>query len=154
MIMVQAYKNYWRKYLDFSGRACLADFWLVVFDNILLTVVVLLLTGGSIWGLAQQLLHNDVSGIGLGVVGIAALALIISLFYGLATIIPNLSLQYRRILDTGLSARWFALPVVAWVLVIAYAIFQNGLLLLALAVVELVLLVINLAGTNRFSHKC
>ncbi|MCK8627472.1 hypothetical protein [Fructobacillus cardui] len=81
------------------------------------------------------------------------MALIISLFYGLATIISNLSLQYRRILDTGLSARWFALPVVAWVVVIFYAIFQNGLLLLALAVVELVLLVINLAGTDRFSHK-
>lgn len=153
MIMVQAYKNYWRKYLDFSGRACLADFWLVVFDNILLTVLVLLLTGGSIWGLAQQLLQNNFSGISLGVVGIAAIALVVSLFYGLATIIPNLSLQYRRILDTGLSARWFALPVVAWLLVIAYAIFQNGFLLLVLTIVELVLLVINLAGTNRFSHK-
>lgn len=152
-MMVQAYKNYWRKYLDFSGRACLADFWLVVFDNILLTVVVLLLTGGSIWGLAQQLLYDGVSGIGFGVVGIAALALIFSLFYGLATVIPNLSLQYRRILDAGLSARWFVLPVVAWALVIAYAIVPNVLLLLALVVVELVLLVINLAETNRFARK-
>ncbi|SEH46742.1 DUF805 domain-containing protein [Fructobacillus pseudoficulneus] len=151
--MIHAYEDYWKEYLDFSGRSTRAEFWRVVFDNLILTLVVVVLTSGSLFGLFSQLLEDHFTGISLGVFSLSLVALVVSLFYGLATIIPNLALEYRRFMDTGLSKSWFILPILALVLPVLYLLTFNWLLLVALVVVEAVVLVVNLSKTGQFSKK-
>lgn len=88
----QAIKNFFANYATFSGRASLSEYWWVVLFQLLVGVVLSLLGG--------------VPGV----------------LWGLATIIPGLSVSVRRLHDTGRSGAslLFALiPFIGWIFVLA-----------------------------------
>lgn len=85
-------------YLNFSGRATRAEFWWFALWNCLLFVAVMApLTAATI------LYHNGTiaAALALGVVGL------ICLLVFLATLIPSISIQVRRLHDAGHSGIWF-----------------------------------------------
>lgn len=107
--MIDAYLTFWKKYIDFKSRSSRPDFWWVVLANIIISFVLLVFGFVGIFiGMDVDLANNThITNMPIFVVG---LVLIIAyLIYGIATIIPNISLSIRRIRDTGLSPWWYLL---------------------------------------------
>ena len=111
--MVDAYINYWKKYVDFKSRSTRSDFWWVVLVNGLISFFTL------VFGFVGIFIGMDVDSVNSPhitnmFVFVIGIILIIAYFlYRLATIIPDIMIAIRRIRDTGLSPWWYALKLVA-----------------------------------------
>lgn len=81
MSMVDAYKAMWKNYAKFSGRARRSEYWWVI--------------------LAQTLISTAFSLINMvaGDSALGAVANVVISVYGLATLIPMISLAVRRLHD-------------------------------------------------------
>lgn len=110
--MVDAYINYWKKYVDFKSRSTRSEFWWVVLVNYIISFVTLMFGFVGIFiGMDIDLADNThITNIFAFVVGISLI--IVYVLYNLATIIPNIMLSIRRIRDTGLSPWWYALKLI------------------------------------------
>lgn len=110
--MVDAYINYWKKYVDFKSRNTRSEFWWVVLVNYIISFVTLVFGFLGIFiGMDIDLADNPhITNIFAFVVGISLF--IVYVLYNLATIIPNIMLSIRRIRDTGLSPWWYALKLI------------------------------------------
>ncbi|GAA4747388.1 hypothetical protein GCM10025783_19370 [Amnibacterium soli] len=105
-----AYSRYWRRYVVFSGRASLSEYWWPVLANAIVGVVVgvlgavLLAVGG---GLSEQ-------GLGIAAVpnALGGVLLFAALLFFLATIVPSISSAVRRLHDANLSGLFFLLSLV------------------------------------------
>ena len=111
--MVDAYINYWKKYVDFKSRSTRSDFWWVVLVNDIISLFTLMFGFVGIFiGMDVDSVNSPhITNMFAFVIGII---LIIAYFlYRLATIIPDIMIAIRRIRDTGLSPWWYALKLVA-----------------------------------------
>ena len=110
--MVDAYINYWKKYVDFKSRSTRSEFWWVVLVNYIISFVTLMFGFVGIFiGMDIDLIDGThITNIFAFVVGISLI--IVYVLYNLATIIPNIMLSIRRIRDTGLSPWWYALKLI------------------------------------------
>jgi uncharacterized membrane protein YhaH (DUF805 family) len=99
--MFNDYKLFWKNYFNFRGRTPRRGYWFVYLINTLIPLVI-----GLIFLLAVIILGgDDLSTLGgLAIFG-AVLSGLLGI-YGLATIIPNLSLSIRRLHDTGRRWPW------------------------------------------------
>ncbi|GAP02907.1 hypothetical protein FPFC_030870 [Fructobacillus pseudoficulneus] len=113
--MLAAYKKYWKDSLRFDGRASRSDFWLVVLVNHFLVVVGVLAGVGLLSVAINDSIYANNTKLAEFSMYSAQFLLITLFFYLLATIVPNLSMQCRRLGDAGLSAGWLALVAVAYV---------------------------------------
>ncbi|MDF7637447.1 DUF805 domain-containing protein [Leuconostocaceae bacterium ESL0958] len=151
--MWTAYKKFWKNYATFSGRASRSDFWLVVLMHVILGLIWLagLAAAGFslLWDIVRQDSTSDWN-VAAVVFVIAWLALLV--LYLLATIIPALSLEYRRFADTGLRPWWFIvlLPLSYVLDGMSNSQPDNGLLLALSAFLGLVIFIINLMPTDKF----
>ena len=110
--MVDAYINYWKKYVDFKSRSTRSDFWWVVLINAIISLFTLMFGFVGIFiGMDLGFDNNPhITHMFAFVIGI--MLLITYFLYHLATIIPNIMIGIRRIRDTGLSPWWYALKLV------------------------------------------
>jgi len=93
MFVIQSYKVFWIKSFAFEGKTNRADFWLVVAANVIILTVFLL------FGAILATLIGDS----------AAFAPFAPVFiYLIAALVPNISIQVRRLRDAGLNP-WFLL---------------------------------------------
>ena len=104
MSMVDAYKAMWKNYAKFSGRARRSEYWWVI--------------------LAQTLISTAFSLINM-VAGDSALAVanVVISVYGLATLIPMISLAVRRLHDIEKSGWWYLLnciPCIGSIILIVF----------------------------------
>ena len=91
--MIEAYKKFWKGYVDFKGRSTRSDYWFAVLANILVLWAVGILAGIFIGA-------ND--GSAEGPLGTIAILLILAmLIYGLAVVLPFIAIQVRRLRDAG-----------------------------------------------------
>lgn len=83
------YLDYWKNFLKFDGRTGRKTFWITVLIILIVSLVV---------GLLCRLLwvFGD----------------IINYLYGVACIVPSLSLLWRRMQDTGREGWWALIPLV------------------------------------------
>ena len=88
--MIQAYKNFFKGYADFTGRATRSDFWWVWLANILLLIPLYSAYFNAIFSEGSE-------GAFLAFGGLA----IIYMIFGLALILPMLALTVRRLRDAG-----------------------------------------------------
>ena len=106
--MFSAYKKFWTRYADFSGRSSRSDYWWVVLCNFLITLLFSLI---PLFGLLIPLFSEvyyaglygyepDFSGAMAGA-GFAAFIMFLLAIYGLATIVPHLAITVRRLRDAG-----------------------------------------------------
>lgn len=106
--MFEAYKKYWRNYVNFTGESTRSDYWWVFLINILIQIIPIIMLITSIFLFANALAGNG-NGSVVAPVILAIISGIWLLGYGLATMIPSIALSIRRIRDTGLSPWWYAL---------------------------------------------
>ena len=79
-----AYKDFWTRYVDFSGRASIAEYWFAFLGNFIVIF--------ALGALTTVLAMTRFWGIGL----------VLYILFALAIIIPSLAILVRRIRDTGL----------------------------------------------------
>lgn len=111
-----AIKRFWQKYTAFSGRASRSEYWWWV---LVAGVVGIILRIISSAGEAPSGTSGATMGAGLVIGGI------LSLIWGLATIVPSLALLARRLHDVNMSA---------WLILIVLVPFLGALALLVLTV--------------------
>ena len=88
--MINAYKNFFKGYVDFTGRSTRSEYWWIWLTNIILLVP---FYSAYFKELANP--RNEAALVALG--GIA----IIYMIFGLALILPMLALTVRRLRDAG-----------------------------------------------------
>lgn len=106
--MFSAYKKFWTRYADFSGRSSRSDYWWVVLCNFLITLPFSLIAlFGFLIPLFSEVYYAglygyepDYSGAMAGA-GLAAFIMFLLAIYWLATIVPNLAITVRRLRDAG-----------------------------------------------------
>lgn len=88
--MINAYKNFFKGYVDFAGRSTRSDYWWVFLGNMILCIPFYLSYGNA---LANS--RNEGALITLGFIAI------IYFIFGLALFLPSLALMVRRLRDAG-----------------------------------------------------
>lgn len=86
--MLEAYKAFWRQSFDFRGKTTRVNFWLASAANAVVLIGVIAI------GAALVALLGD---------GATAIPLTLAIIYGFAAVVPNLSIQIRRLRDAGFS---------------------------------------------------
>ena len=99
--MINAYKNFFKGYVDFAGRSTRSDYWWIWLGNMIIYIPFFFAYGNA---LANP--RNESALIALG--GTAIIYMII----GLALLLPGLALTVRRLRDAGFH---WALIFVAFV---------------------------------------
>lgn len=109
--MIDAYINYWKKYVDFKSRSTRSDFWWVILINGVISLFTLMFGFVGIFiGMDVDSVNNPhITHMFAFVIGI--MLIIACLLYRLVTIIPNIMIAIRRIRDTGLSPWWYTLKL-------------------------------------------
>lgn len=113
--MVRAFKEFWKRYVDFSGQSTRSEFWYATLWNFLILTGIHLLN----WTILEVVPDPDkVSD------GVAALVFICILFFllgiiGYSTVImlPSIALAVRRLKDAGVP--WgliflVVIPIFGW----------------------------------------
>lgn len=88
--MINAYKNFFKGYVDFTGRSTRSEYWWIWLTN-----MILLVPFYSAYFKALSNPRNETALMALG--GIA----IIYMIFGLALFLPGLALTVRRLRDAG-----------------------------------------------------
>lgn len=105
--MIEAYKKFWKGYVDFKGRSTRSDYWFAVLANILVIWAIGILAGIFIGA-------ND--GSVEGPLGTIATVMILAMFvYCLAVILPFISIQVRRLRDAGYHWAYIFIPLIPFV---------------------------------------
>lgn len=103
MDMIEAYKNFFKNYINFDGRTSRSDFWWVVLANILIGIILPFI--GKIIPVLVSLINILIS------------------VYTLAIIIPGFAIGIRRLHDINKSG-WFILlsliPLVGTIIMIIF----------------------------------
>ena len=88
--MINAIKNFFKGYVDFSGRSSRADYWWIWLVNIILSIPFYMAYGAA--------MANPDSEAALMTLGLLVFVYII---FGLAVLLPGLALTVRRLRDAG-----------------------------------------------------
>ena len=113
--MIEAYKKFWKGYVDFEGRSTRSDYWFAYLANMLTVVAfyVLLAVFGGIAG------ATDSSFLAV----ISLILLLIFFAYGVAAVLPGIAVTVRRLRDAGYN--W---PYIF----VAFIPFVGGIILIVL----------------------
>ena len=102
----QAIKSFFINYVNFKGRARRSEFWFAVLFTSLVSLAVSIIAPG----------HNELVN-GIEIQQSSAL----SNLWQLATLLPSLSISWRRLHDVDKSGGWWFfvfLPIVGWILLL------------------------------------
>ena len=88
--MINAYKNFFKGYVDFAGRSTRSDYWWIWLGNMIIYIPFFFAYGNAI-----SKPRNESALIALG--GTAIIYMVI----GLALLLPGLALTVRRLRDAG-----------------------------------------------------
>lgn len=124
--MIQAYKNFFKGFLDFSGRSTRSDFWWVWLINNIFCIPLYIIYFEMILNTGKEI--DPIS-------GVAFLSLYIILF--MVLFIPRLALKVRRLRDAGLH--W---AFIFFELIPLLAIFSGFIFLPVLSLDGVILLIL------------
>lgn len=116
--MFSAYKKFWTRYADFSGRSSRSDYWWVVLCHFLITLPFsVIAVFGFLIPLFSEVYYAglydyepDLSGVTAGA-GLAVFIMFLLAIYWVATIVPNLAIAVRRLRDAGFHWAFIFLTV-------------------------------------------
>lgn len=103
--MIEAYKKFWKGYVDFKGRSTPSDYWLAYSAHVLIFFAFYLLLA-VFQGMAvdeTSLLRNEV------------IFLFIFFVYGVAAILPGIAITVRRLRDAGYNWPYIFIPLIPFV---------------------------------------
>lgn len=118
-----AFSRFWSKYTVFSGRASRSEYWWWALIEAIVWLVLSILARPGGAGV------TNASGAMTGPNGLGVFVAIVVLVFGLATIIPNLSLTIRRLHDANFSGFFILLglvPVVGPIVVFILSLLSSN----------------------------
>ena len=122
--MIDAYKKYWTRFADFSGRTSRRDYWLFVLMNIIVSIVLTMILSALLGrGLTVSNLKDAEEIFNLFKSG--SVAGTISLIWYLLNIIPSLSISVRRMHDinkSGWAILVLLIPLIGWLIYFIFTI--------------------------------
>ena len=97
--MIQAYKNFFKNYAEFTGRSTRPDFWWVWLGNLILSIPFWIIYFYTVFlSTVMDSIDDSVSEATFMVLG---LVVIIYVVFFLAILVPTLALSVRRLRDAG-----------------------------------------------------
>ena len=97
--MINAYKNFFKNYAEFTGRSTRPDFWWVWLGNLILSIPFWIIYFYTVFlSTVMDSVSDSASEATFMVFGLVAI--IYAIFY-LATLVPTLALSVRRLRDAG-----------------------------------------------------
>ena len=97
--MIQAYKNFFKNYAEFTGRSTRPDFWWVWLGNLILSIPFWIIYFYTVFlSTVMDSVSDSASEATFMVFGLVAI--IYAIFY-LAILVPTLALSVRRLRDAG-----------------------------------------------------
>ncbi|KXT84523.1 hypothetical protein STRDD11_00914 [Streptococcus sp. DD11] len=94
--MFDAYKKFWKGYVDFTGRSTRSDYWFAVLANVLLFILFYAVLG--ILAVIDVSANQGASNFGI----ITSLILLTAVtVYIIAALLPSLAIRIRRLRDGG-----------------------------------------------------
>ncbi|GAA2173106.1 hypothetical protein GCM10009846_13690 [Agrococcus versicolor] len=121
--------RFFRKYVDFGGRASRSEYWWVVLALTLASFAVQIAAdvadGPTPRGSESTIdfALPFVPGIGVPAVGLDSPWGVVASLLALAVLLPSLSLSWRRLHDTDRSGWWYLIvliPVVGWIAMLIF----------------------------------
>ena len=105
--MIEAYKKFWKGYVDFTGRSTPSDYWFAFSAHVLIFFAYYLL---------DAVFERMVSATGsMDVFTISVILLLIFFAYGIATVLPGLAIIVRRLRDAGYNWPYIFIPLIPFV---------------------------------------
>ena len=105
--MIEAYKKFWKGYVDFTGRSTPSDYWFSFSAHVLIFFAYLLLDG-----VFERILSTTGS---RAVFTISLYLLLIFFAYGVAAILPGIAITVRRLRDAGYHWAYIFIPLIPFV---------------------------------------
>ena len=97
--MIQAYKNFFKNYAEFTGRSTRPDFWWVWLGNLILSIPFWIIYFYTVFlSTVMDSVSDSASEATFMIFGLVAI--IYAIFY-LAILVPTLALSVRRLRDAG-----------------------------------------------------
>ena len=111
--MIEAYKKFWKGYVDFTGCSTPSDYWFAYLAHVLIFFAYYLLDG-----VFERILSATGS---MDVFTISVILLLIFFAYGVAAFLPSIALTVRRLRDAGYNWPYIFvtfIPFVGWIILI------------------------------------
>lgn len=129
--MIKAYIDFWKRAFDFSGCSTRPDYWWAYLVNVIiitiLTVFCVLIPFFSNVDFNDPALLNNPAELRQLIMGYAWPVML----FGLIELIPQLSLQTRRLRDAGFHPAWVLLSCMGFIPIVAlFSIFGSIALLI------------------------
>ena len=105
--MIEAYKKFWKGYVDFEGRSTRSDYWFVYLVNVLITFAYFLLQ--AVFGGLVAVTESSFLAV------ISLILLLIFFAYGIAACLPGIALTVRRLRDAGYNWPYIFIPLIPFV---------------------------------------
>lgn len=130
--MIKAYIDFWKRAFDFRGRSTRPDYWWVYLINVIINTILVvgfvLIPFFSNVSNAPAIL-NDSSEIQKMILKYMSPVMI----FGLIILIPQLSLQFRRLRDAGIHPAWGLLSCIGFVPISAFFSFIGSIVLIVMS---------------------
>jgi len=111
--MIEAYKKFWKGYVDFKGRSTPSDYWFACSAHLLIFFT---------WYLLLAVFERMVAETGSSdLFTIGVILLLIFFAYGIAACLPGIALTVRRLRDAGYNWPYIFvafIPFVGWIILI------------------------------------
>ena len=111
--MIEAYKKFWKGYVDFKGRSTPSDYWFAYSAHVLILFSCYLLEA-VVERMTAETGSSDLFTISLYL-------LLIFFAYGVAAILPGIAITVRRLRDAGYNWPYIFvafIPLVGWIILI------------------------------------
>lgn len=105
--MIEAYKKFWKGYVDFEGRSTRSDYWFVYLVNVLITFAYFLLQ--AVFGGLVAVTESSFLAV------ISLILLLIFFAYGIAAFLPGIAITVRRLRDAGYNWPYIFIPLIPFV---------------------------------------
>ena len=105
--MIEAYKKFWKGYVDFKGRSTPSDYWFACSAHLLIFFT---------WYLLLAVFERMVAETGSSdLFTIGVILLLIFFAYGVAAVLPGIALTVRRLRDAGYNWPYIFIPFIPFV---------------------------------------
>ena len=105
--MIEAYKKFWKGYVDFTGCSTPSDYWFAYSAHVLIFFTWYLLLA-VFERMAAETGSSDLFTIGV-------ILLLIFFAYGVAAVLPGIALTVRRLRDAGYNWPYIFIPLIPFV---------------------------------------
>ena len=105
--MIEAYKKFWKGYVDFTGRSTPSDYWFACSAHLLIFFT---------WYLLLAVFERMVAETGSSdLFTIGVILLLIFFAYGVAAVLPGIALTVRRLRDAGYNWPYIFISLIPFV---------------------------------------